>query len=232
MGIVRMGPPTEIIIKLKEYGKIANFIETGTYKGNTTYWASQIFDRVVTIEYSPVMYQEATKKYSNVQNIEFLCGDSREKLQEVVANLDRPSIFWLDAHWSGGNTYGEGDECPIVDEIKIINSSPCKHYILIDDARLFLSPPPSPHLVEQWPDINTLINTLNLTSINYTVIFEDVIICVPSDAKPMLSEVCQVLNTKLWQEHGQQTNAPIKTGLQLITKGVKKKLKGLLPTKV
>ncbi len=69
MGTVRMGLPTEIVTKLKEYGKVANFIETGTYYGNTAYWASQIFERVVTIEYSPIMYQEATQKYGHLKYI-------------------------------------------------------------------------------------------------------------------------------------------------------------------
>ncbi|MDJ0745519.1 MAG: class I SAM-dependent methyltransferase [Xenococcaceae cyanobacterium MO_167.B27] len=224
MGIVRMGPPTEIITKLKEYGKVANFIETGTYYGNTAYWASQIFERVVTIEYSPIMYQEATQKYGHLKNIEFLCGDSREMLKEVVSKLSQPSIFWLDAHWSGGNTYGENDECPIIYEIEIINSSPYDHYILIDDARLFLSPPPSPHLVEQWPDITTVINTLNLVPNRYTVIFEDVIICVPSNVKPMLSQVCQNLSTT----NLKKSQAYIPEGFKLISRGVKTKFKALL----
>jgi len=37
MGIVRMGPPIEIILELKEAYGINNFIETGTYSGDTAY---------------------------------------------------------------------------------------------------------------------------------------------------------------------------------------------------
>ena len=225
MGIVRMGPPTEIIVQLKEYAKIANFIETGTYLGNTALWASKIFDRVVTIEYSAEMHQKATQKYGHLKNIEFLYGDSRKKLKEVVSQLTEPSIFWLDAHWSGGETYGKGDECPIIDEIKIINSSPYEHFILIDDARLFLSPPPLPHLIEQWPDITTVINTLNSIDNTYMVILDDVIICVPHNFKSMLSQVCQNLITT----NTTKSQAYIPEGFQLISKGVKSKFKALLP---
>ena len=224
MGIVRMGPPQDIIVRLKEYGEIANFIETGTYLGNTAYWASQIFNRVVTIEYSSTMHQKATEKYGHLENIDFLYGDSREKLEEVVLQLDKPSIFWLDAHWSGGATYGQGDECPILDEIKIINSSTHRHFILIDDARLFLSPPPSPHLIEQWPDITKVINTLNQIDETYIVILDDVIISVPNSFKQILSTICQNITTT----DRQKSISYVPEGFKLISKGVKKKVETLL----
>lgn len=224
MGIVRMGPPKEIIVRLKECGNLTNFIETGTYYGNTTYWASQIFEKVVTIEYSSAIYQQTTQKYSHLKNVEFLCGDSRKKLKEVVNHLEQPGLFWLDAHWSGGKTYGKNDECPILDEIETINSSPHEHFILIDDARLFLSPPPAPHLAEQWPDIAMVIDALKVINNNYIVVFEDVIISVPHRFKSIVSQICQKLTTANLQKEGQ---AYIPEGFRLIYKGVKTKLKTL-----
>jgi protein-L-isoaspartate O-methyltransferase len=76
MGIVRMGPPIEIILELKEAYRIKNFIETGTYSGNTAYWASQVFEQVLTIEYAQVIYEKAAQKYTHINNIEFLYGDT------------------------------------------------------------------------------------------------------------------------------------------------------------
>lgn len=52
MGIVRMGSPNEIICSLQKNYGIKIFTEAGTYQGNTTYWASQVFEHVLTIEYS------------------------------------------------------------------------------------------------------------------------------------------------------------------------------------
>ncbi|MGD9110566.1 MAG: hypothetical protein PVG93_06455 [Phycisphaerales bacterium] len=155
MGIVNfknVGSPVELISKLKDVFSISTFVETGTYKGSTACWASGVFDRVITIEASEGLYQEVTEKYRDVGNIEFIYGDSRERLRDVIAKLEGPSIFWLDGHWSGGATYGVNSQCPLIEEIEIINNSEYEHFILIDDARYFLSPPPEPHPAEQWPN--------------------------------------------------------------------------------
>lgn len=224
-----MGPPNDLILMLKECSEVNSFIETGTYLGNTAYWSSQKFGQVITLEYSTEMYQQATQKYGNVENIKFLQGDSRVLLQEIVSSLKQPSMFWLDAHWSGGQTYGEEDECPLLEELEIINASPYDHIILIDDARLFLSPPPAPHRIEHWSDISAVIDCLNLVKNRYTVIIEDVIISVPNKFKPVLAQYCQDLNTKLWKEYAKQQNTKIQQGLKLILQGMKQTTLKLLP---
>lgn len=229
MGIVRMGPPNDLILMLKECSEVNSFIETGTHLGNTAYWSSQKFGQVITLEYSTEMYQQATQKYGNVENIKFLQGDSRVLLQEIVSSLKQPSMFWLDAHWSGGQTYGEEDECPLLEELEIINASPYDHIILIDDARLFLSPPPAPHRIEHWSDISAVIDCLNLVKNRYTVIIEDVIISVPNKFKPVLAQYCQDLNTKVWEEYRKQQNTKIQEGLKLILQGMKQTTLKLLP---
>jgi glycosyltransferase involved in cell wall biosynthesis/Tfp pilus assembly protein PilF len=203
MGIVHLGPPIELLSKLKEVCCIATFIETGTYLGDTAYWASEVFDHVITIEAAENLYKKVIERYRHIKNIEFIYGHSREKLGDVVAGLNGAAIFWLDAHWSGGPTYGESEQCPLIDEIKIINSSEHEHFIFIDDARLFMSPPPEPHPIEQWPDIRTVISTLSSSNkARYIMIFEDVIIAVPSLAKDSVARYCQNKNTKAWKEHG------------------------------
>jgi hypothetical protein len=224
-----MGPPTDLIVALKECSEVNSFIETGTYLGNTAYWSSRKFEQVITLEYSTEMYQQATRKYGHVENIKFLQGDSRVLLQEIISSLKQPSMFWLDAHWSGGQTYGEEDECPLLEELAIINASPYDHIILIDDARLFLSPPPAPHRIEHWSDISAVIDCLNLVKNRYTVIIEDVIISVPNKFKPVLAQYCQDLNTKVWEEYRKQQNTKIQEGLKLILQGMKQTTLKLLP---
>jgi FkbM family methyltransferase len=194
MGSVRMGPPAEILEKLKSNFSLQQFIETGTYLGETTYWASQLFERVITIEYSKTLYENAIERYQQQKNIQFLFGDTRSRLREIVPDLASPSVFWLDAHWCGWVTYGETDECPLLEEIEIINQSDQDHFILIDDARLFLSPPPLPHVAQQWPDITEVLKALESENHRrYVVIFEDVIIAVPDYAKPLLINHLQTL---------------------------------------
>lgn len=192
MGIVRLGPPTELILQLKTVYPTSTFIETGTYMGNTAYWASQFFDQVITIEFSQPIYQSVCAKYADIKHIQFIYGDSRTVLREWVPQLQQAAVFWLDAHWSGGATYGATDECPLLEEIALINQSAWEHCILIDDARLFIAPPPMEHDSDQWPDINEVIQILNAANYKrYIAIVEDVIIAVPIALKPQIVEYCQ-----------------------------------------
>ncbi|MCG8367192.1 MAG: hypothetical protein MJA27_28125 [Pseudanabaenales cyanobacterium] len=227
MGIVRMGPPTELITKIASEFKVQNFVETGTYYGNTAFWASQEFPRVFTIEYSRELYEKVIQEYSYAKNIEFIFGDSRVVLDELVSSLEGSTLFWLDAHWSGGSTYGNTDQCPLVEELKVINNSQFENFILIDDARLFTSPPQPPHKVEQWPDIVTVINTLLSAKHNrYVVIIEDVIISAPTFAKQVVVQHCQAVNAKAWEEYGRQIKtSDFKKGMSLIFQDLRRKVK-------
>jgi hypothetical protein len=207
MGLVRMGAPTEIIEKLAATFQVKNFVKTGTYYGHTSIWASKNFQNVFTIEFSQAMYQQVIDKLNKISNLHCFLGDSRTELQKIIQTLQGSSIFWLDAHWSGGNTYGNNDECPLLTEIKIINNSPHEHFIFIDDARYFTSPPQPPHQIEQWPDITKVIHQLQSgNGEKYIVIIEDVIIAVPLAAKKMLAEYCQDTNAKAWEKYGKEFN--------------------------
>lgn len=225
MGLVRMGAPNSLIEKLATSFKISNFVETGTYHGGTAIWAANFFKNVLTIEYSKELYEQAIAKF-DISNIEFIFGDSRTELSKLIKRLDGSSLFWLDAHWSGGLTYGDTDQCPLIEEINIINSSNFDNFILIDDARLFTSPPQPPHKIEQWPDIVAVIQALQpKQSDKYIVIIEDVIIAVPSFAKPLVSEYCQNVNAKAWEDYGKKLKASnFDKALQLIYRGIKGKL--------
>ena len=219
MGIVRMGPPEELVLLLKRDLNVSTFVETGTFKGGTSAWAANHFERVITIENSKVYFDEAINRYKHLKNIEFLFGDSRAMLKDVVAQIQDPAIFWLGAHWCSMESYGFNDQCPIIEEINLIRSTGIKHCIFIDDARLFLSPPPLPNKTEQWPTIDQICINIQLKNeADYIVVFEDVIIDVPEDARSLVSEYCQAANTKAWIEHGMRI---VPNGLDLIKQGVR-----------
>ncbi len=139
MGRIYPGVPRELVSRLKEKFNISHFVETGTHKGNTAFWASHEFKQVVTVEQSDQWHETTKKKYQDVANIEFLHGCSLEILPHVIKSLKSSALFWLDAHWSGRQTAGVDDQCPLLGEINAVNSSELEHFILIDDARLFLS---------------------------------------------------------------------------------------------
>jgi hypothetical protein len=222
MGLIRPGPPTTIISKLRKAYGVRTFVETGTFSGDTACWASQEFDQVITIECSGSLYQKAVQKYGGRANVQFLLGDSREKLIEIVPRLEAPSIFWLDAHWSGGETCGGADECPLIQEIHAINNSRHDHFLFIDDARMFESPPPRPHKMERWPSLDAVMKALDTEDHRYyVVVSEDVIIAVPQYAKQLVGSYCQEISTRGWEDHLRHQNDPALTGTQLISRGLK-----------
>ncbi|HEB41455.1 MAG TPA: hypothetical protein ENI08_00355 [Candidatus Dependentiae bacterium] len=110
------------------------FIETGTYLGNTTLNAIEFFKEIHTIELSMPLYQKASERFKNVENITTYHGDSSEVLKQVLPKMHGKILFWLDAHCSGGITVG--DKNPLIDEIRAIKMNKIKNaIILIDDIR-------------------------------------------------------------------------------------------------
>lgn len=146
--------PRNLSLFLKDKFGLKVFVETGTYEGKSSKWAAAHFDKVYTIELHQPYFEKVSNKYSHIGNIDFLLGDSRVELKNILARLEEPALFWLDAHWSGGSAqaaYQREDECPLIEELEAIVSSNLNHFIIVDDARLFLNPPKKPHHPDQWP---------------------------------------------------------------------------------
>ena len=194
MGLVRFGPPTELIFQLRSAFSIDSFIETGTYRGDTAFWAAGQFAHVVTLEGSEKVFAYASARLKDLPNVRVLHANSSEALPKIIPMLPKPAIFWLDAHWCGGPTFGQeiDNECVLLSELRAIHASPHQHFILIDDARLFLAPPPRPHKPAQWPTIEQVIAAIRQGPREYYIaIFEDVIIAVPMAAKEIIVQHCQ-----------------------------------------
>jgi hypothetical protein len=225
MGSVSFGAPREIIEKVRATFQVSTFVETGTYRGDTAAWASERFDRVLTIEGSPEFQRQAQERHAQRGNIEFLLGDSRSMLREVLSRLgSTPALFWLDAHWMPGS-FGKAQECPLLEEIEAIYQSPAEHFILIDDARLFLAPPPLPHRASDWPDISTVLTALGSTGrpANYTVVYNDVIISLPGFARETMRIFYQEQITAAPGVNSQPVNLS-----RNILRGIKRRLRGAI----
>lgn len=179
MGIVNFGIPEQETTWLKENLNLTTVVEGGTYKGGTAKKLIKECQKVYTTEKSDVMFETAKENIGAIRNITQLRGDTRDHLPSLASQNDNV-LFWLGAHWSGGDTYGEQDECPLLQELEIIFSSAMKNYaILIDDARLFLAPPPLPHKVKNWPAIKQVADVIPLHF--DMIVHEDVIYIVPND---------------------------------------------------
>lgn len=180
MGIVTQGIPRDHVAALREFGGYAGFFETGTYLGATSAWASETFARVHTVEASAELFGKAKEVLGTRPNVVQHQGRSADVLREVLPALDGRWIFWLDAHWSAGNTFGEGEECPLLAELQLVLGAG-EHSILVDDARLFFRPYGAPHDWREWPSIDQICGTIRDSArlpMSVTVV-DDVIFALP-----------------------------------------------------
>jgi len=126
-----------------EYGRryqLRTLVETGTYYGEMVAPMSKHFDRIYSIELNPELAETTRRRYAGDPRITVLQGDSQVLVPQVVAQLDSPALFWLDAWYYGyGESKKTGDLARLLTELRAILSSPIKeHIILIDDARTFV----------------------------------------------------------------------------------------------
>ncbi|MHC4748857.1 MAG: hypothetical protein ACYTFW_03185 [Planctomycetota bacterium] len=134
-----LGKQQVVIEYIKKYSP-AVFIETGTYKAKMVYAVMPYINQIYSIELDQTHYQNACKRFAGYPNIHIIQGQSGEVLPQVIKKNDKPCLFWLDAHYSGGSTAKADLETPIMQEIESILSHPysSEHIVLIDDARCFV----------------------------------------------------------------------------------------------
>lgn len=122
---------------VREYGEkfgLKTLVETGTYYGEMVAAMKNHFNRVYSIEYVPALAERATRKFASDEHVRVFCGDSRAVMPEVLALLNSPALFWLDAGyygWGGIRT----NEQRLSAELGMILSHPYPHIVLLDDAR-------------------------------------------------------------------------------------------------
>lgn len=139
------------------------FIETGTYIGDSTEIASEIYESVHTIELSYQLYEKACQRFNNSPSVFLYYGDSGIILTKLLSSLETKAALWLDGHWSAGNTARGETNTPILNEISALKSSSvANNLIIIDDIRLFQKS--FKELEDQtlvgYPDLNEVIELL------------------------------------------------------------------------
>ena len=127
---------------LQKYNKNKVFIETGTLYGHGVIAAykTNMFDEIHTIEIKQDLYNACVEKYKGINTIKFHLGDSGVVLKKILDTIDEPVTFWLDGHYSAGNTgCAENYLSPIQQELDIIKNSKNreKHTIIVDDINCF-----------------------------------------------------------------------------------------------
>jgi hypothetical protein len=145
-----------------DYTKYNCFIETGTLNGDTIFSLEPYFNKLYTVEFSEKYYNSTKNKYTD-SKINFILGDSSIVFENLLPNITERCIFFLDGHWSGGDTGRSNKDCPLDEEITHINNLFTNDaIIIIDDFRLFELDKSSGKLVEDWSKINKqkLLNIL------------------------------------------------------------------------
>lgn len=116
------------------------FIETGTHGGQGVKNALGVgYPNVRSVEIDLINYNTAVEELKDYPNVKLYLGDSREKLWEMIADINEQVTFWLDAHGSTDPDIREKyGRMPMIGEIEAIQKHPIKnHYILIDDLHSF-----------------------------------------------------------------------------------------------
>ena len=146
-------PPPHIIkqrnlIRYAEKYQLKILVETGTYSGDMIEAMKGHFAHIYSIELEKVLCDRARERFKKESHIELIHGDSGRELGKVINKLNHPALFWLDGHYSGGETAMGEKETPIYEELRHVLADCRSYVIIIDDARLFGSDPAYPSLPE------------------------------------------------------------------------------------
>jgi hypothetical protein len=168
-------PPPHIVKKMtirayQKKFKAEILVETGTFTGEMVEAQKKIFRKIFSIELGTELYNSAVKRFANEKHINILHGDSGMVLNQLIPKIDKPVIFWLDGHYSGGITAKGEKNCPILEELDaIFKMKKLNHVLLIDDARCFTGD-------DDYPTINQLEAYVKNKDRNYSMEVKDDII--------------------------------------------------------
>ncbi len=144
----------------------ATWIETGTYLGNTAQFLARNARRVITIEPSRELYDQARTRLAGIENVELIAGTSQDELPRLLSGVTGDVNFWLDGHYSGGNTYQGSSPTPVAQELQTIREQRGhlgRLAVLIDDARCFYEGEPG------YPTLDFLVDWSRSCAMRWTI---------------------------------------------------------------
>lgn len=155
---------------IKKYRNKGNiFVETGTHVGATVKLALKAgYKKIYTIELAKHFYERAVRNFAGQKHIvKPIFGDSAIEIPKLLKKIDEPCVFWLDGHWSEGDTALGPVPVPLYFELdQIAKHKRNDHTIMIDDTRL---------MGKEWKDISFDVVKKKLRNINkdYKFVRED-----------------------------------------------------------
>jgi len=126
----------QLRIRYPQIQALKTFVETGTFHGETVRKMEPFFERLITIEIDLKLHQEARARHPSPK-ILYVLGDSVTELRKTCQELYHPTLFYLDAHFSGAGTGKGVKDVPLVEEMEVLGKRPYLDCIIVDDIRLF-----------------------------------------------------------------------------------------------
>lgn len=186
MGKIYWSSPPGLLAQLVDGLDLRIAVETGTYKGNTTELLSTLVDRVWSVEAEPSLAAAAQGRFAS-DDVTVLAGDSGTLLPEILAQIDEPALFWLDAHWFDELPQVTATQCPILNELEAIGlfarrTASC---VLIDDSHMFTAAVPAPNEQDDWPTYDEVVTRLGFAE--HVDIVADVIVAGPAAVRELVA---------------------------------------------
>jgi len=142
-------------------------IETGTFLGDTANFLAARGYSVITVEIEPRIAAWARARFDGVANVRVVEGDSGLLMTGLIADLDQPALFYLDGHYSGGETGKGQHETPVVKEVEVIlRDAPSGSFVIIDDARCF-------GRLQDYPSLIDFLSSLRDRGVDDAVVMDD-----------------------------------------------------------
>ena len=116
------------------------WIETGTYLGDTTKVLAKNSKAVTSIEPSGELFEFASFRLGSKRNIKLLNGSSEELFHDSLKQSGPRLNIWLDGHFSGDITFQGKTNTPVIYELTAISKELNRFdelKVFIDDVRCF-----------------------------------------------------------------------------------------------
>lgn len=126
---------------VEDINEYSTFVETGTSGGGTLRAIHPYFEKIWTVELSEYLYQMAQPLARAIPHCTHVLGDSLIEMPKFLESISEEEkiFFWLDAHYSSGDTARNHLDVPLIEECVIIDKTykADSGIVVIDDVRLF-----------------------------------------------------------------------------------------------
>ena len=171
-------------------GASSPWIESGTYLGETTRRLAKWSPIVVTLEPDRTLFQQAKKRFRRWNNVHIVNAPSETGLSQALNLLEThdSANFWLDGHFSSGNTFQGERDTPVLHELSLIgenirNGRLQSVTVFIDDCRLFAVQHreiPATRARAGYPSLQTLVDWANSNELAWRIEHDIFIAISPS----------------------------------------------------